>query len=57
MSEVETEMLTLQLKAEEAGCSTETMNSLVEARVDRLSSDSELGQMMLELVKSEGFSQ
>jgi hypothetical protein len=54
MSDVEAELLALQLEAQDAGCDVATIDRLVRDRTDRLSAESPMGQMMLELIKSEG---
>ena len=54
MSEVEAKLLALQLEAQDAGCDVDTIDRLVQERIGRLSAESPMGQMILELIRSEG---
>ena len=45
----------LQEKADDAGCSDEEMQSLINQRLSRLESDSEFGQLIIDSIRSEGF--
>lgn len=44
----------LQDKANDAGCSDEQMESLLNQRADSLESDSEFGQLIIDSIRSEG---
>ena len=45
----------LQQQADDAGCSDEEMQSLINQRLGDLESDSEFGQLIIDGIRSEGF--
>lgn len=51
-TEIETRGDALTARADTLGCTDEEMNSLMAARVDRLSSDTVFGQFLIESVRS-----